>query len=162
MITWFFIATWVLLAAAALYVAFDKLCRKGTSFKFNNYPDVVDVPYITMDIQGNLLNLVVDSGCGVSLFGSDVFKDREFMYRKTNSSVHLAAITSDNVKSDLMRIDFNIGKKEVYEDFALCDVNDFGNFERMCGIKVHGILGSSFFDRYKCKIDYSKHRLIIP
>lgn len=156
------ISLWALLASVALCQAFRMLCMKGTRYKFSNFPEVVDVPYITMDVQGNILNLVVDTGCGVSLIGSDVFNSMELMYKNTNSSVHLTAITPDNVQSSLIRVDFNIGKKEVYENFGLCEVSDFGNFEKMYGIKIHGILGSSFLDRYKCKIDYGKHQLVIP
>lgn len=132
------------------------------AYPFQNYGEV-DIPYITLDIQGNLFNMIVDTGCGVSIINEPALNGcDELLYKESKKKVSLSAITSDSVESKGITVSFNIGKKTVTEDFFIHNTEDFGNFSKLYGIEIHGLLGSSFFDANNCKIDYKKHCLIIP
>ena len=158
MITYILITLWVLFLIAVPVVMIFGI--KSTSYKFKHFEDI-EIPYVTMDIQGNLFNMVVDSGCAVSLLNVPSIRGCELMYQKTDKEVALSALTSDRIESRAINVKFNIGKKEVSEDFYLQNHEDFGNFERMHGITIHGLLGSSFFHKNNCKIDFEKHELIV-
>lgn len=133
----------------------------GNTFEFQNF-HTTDIPYVTIDIQGNPLNMIVDTGCGMSILCTQAIADCELLYRNSDRKISLSAITSDKVNSDVITLDFKCGKKDITEDFCINDTPDFGNFYAMYGIRIHGLLGSPFFDKNNCKVDYKHHSLIIP
>lgn len=151
---------WALFICAVLTYIAQQVINGGKSLDFKNF-EAVEIPYVTIDIQGNLMNMVVDTGCAVSLLNIPSISNCELMYKKSGKSVNLSAITSDRVNSDGITIDFNVGKKKVTEDFYLQNTDDFGNFNTIHGITLHGLLGSSFFEKNNCKIDFKTHQLII-
>lgn len=159
MIPYIILSLWALFIVAVLIGA--QKARKCTNFDFQNF-GVTDIPYITLNIQGNLMNMIVDTGCGISMLVVPALKEMELLYKKSSKRVALSAITNDKVNAGAITVDFNIGKKKVTEDFYLQDYEDFGNFQKMYGITVHGLLGTSFFDNNNCRIDYKNHRLIVP
>ena len=136
------------------------LLHSSTTYEFQDFGNI-DIPYITIDIQGNPMNMVVDTGCGVSLLNLQAIKDCELLYRECPRTVSLSAITDDTVHSSGITIDFTVGKKEVSEDFFLRNDEDFGGFMRMYGVQLHGLLGSSFFEKNNCEIDFKNHTLTV-
>lgn len=153
------VCLWILFIIAVIAGLYDLM--KGHSFGFQNFRDI-EIPYVTFDIQGNTVNMVVDTGCAVSMLNKRAIAGFELMYRDSGREVSLSAITEDRVNARGITIDFNIGKTQVSEDFFMQDVDDFGNFEKLHGVTLHGLLGSSFFDKNACKIDFKTHKLIVP
>lgn len=131
---------------------------KTSTYKFKDF-EVTEIPYITMDIQGNLFNMVVDTGCAVSLLNVPSLKGCELLYKDINKAIDLSAVTSDKIEARGINIKFDIGKKEISEDFYLQNHEDFANFNKMHGITIHGLLGSSFFHNNNCRINYKNHQL---
>lgn len=150
------ILLWALLSLAVLAVS--KKYSNGVSHKFQNFGEV-DIPYVTMNIQGNPMNMIVDTGCGVSMLNLPSLKGCELMCKLTNKAISLSALTSDKVEARAMNVEFNVGKKKISEDFFMQEHEDFGNFNRMYGINIHGLLGSSFFSKNNCNIDFKTHTL---
>lgn len=160
MITNILLLLWILfLLATPAVVLYNKYCLK-TSFAFQNFK-ITEIPYIVLDIQGNQLNMIVDTGCGISMINQQTIEEYNLLCTDSGKSVSLSAVTSDQITANAVTIEFNIGNNEFKEDFFVHNTEDFGNFQAMHGIKIHGLLGSSFFDNYNCKIDYKKHSLII-
>lgn len=132
--------------------------HKGSRYSFQNY-NTVDIPYISLDIQGVLLNMIVDSGGAVSIITENAL--HQLSYEESKRQVNLNAITGENVPSKMVTIPVNISGKEVKEDFVVHPVSDFGGFEVMYGITIHGLLGNEFFEKTGCKIDYKKHTVTL-
>lgn len=156
MITYILLILWALFIVAVLTILFQKI----SAFEFKDFEDT-EIPYITMDIQGNMFNMIVDTGCAVSMLNIPAINKCELLYQKTDKEVSLAALTDDSLESKAINVKFNIGKKEVSEDFYLQNHEDFANFNKWHNIEIHGLLGSSFFDKNNCKIDYGNHSLTI-
>lgn len=161
MITYIILTLWALFIGIVLTIFVQRFLFGNISYDFQNF-GAIDIPYVTLDIQGNPMNMIVDTGCGISMLAVPAIKNFELLYKKSNRRVALSAITSDKVEAGAITIDFNIGKHNVSEDFFLQDVEDFGNFKKMYGIEMHGLLGSSFFDANNCKIDFKTHTLEFP
>lgn len=160
MIGYVLLSLWALFIIVCLVEIAKKIVWKRRVFEFQNYNDV-DIPFVTLNIQGNLMNMIVDTGCGVSILNEAAIKNCELLYRNSDRKVSLSAMTDESVEMGAKKISFNIGKKEVTEDFFIHNVSDFGNFNSMYGIECHGLLGSSFFNNYNCKIDFKKHTLTV-
>lgn len=157
MIETILILLWILFIAVSLWVAFH--CINKHTYEFQHF-NRVDIPYITIDIQGNLLNMIVDTGCGISIIRKDVLSELE--YETSPRNLSLAALTSDSLSSNTVSIPFNIGKKEFTEDFVVYPETDLANFQSQYGITMHGLLGTEFFKATKCQIDFVNHSVIFP
>lgn len=160
MIGYVLLSLWALFIIVCLVEIAKKIVWKRRIFEFQEF-DNVDIPFVTINIQGNLMNMIVDTGCGVSMLSESAIKDCELLYRNSDRKVSLSAVTNESVEMNAKKISFNIGKKEVTEDFFIHSADDFGNFRAQYGIECHGLLGSSFFNNYNCKIDYKKHTLTV-
>lgn len=159
MITIVLILLWVLLMVAVLIALYRRVYCSNV-YEFKDY-EKTEIPYVTVDIQGNPMNMVVDTGCAVSLLNIPSISNCELLYRKSNNQVTLSAVTSEGLNAGGILVDFVIGKKKVTEEFFLHDTEDFANFNRMHGIHLHGLLGCSFFEKNNCSVDFKKHRLIV-
>lgn len=157
MITYSLLTLWglFLIAICVIVLGYERV-----SYAFQGF-DEAEIPYITIDIQGNQLNMIVDSACAVSMLNPKALTDCELLYKPTDKNVSLSAMTSDSIKARAITVEFNIGKKEVSEDFYLHATDDFANFGSWHNVVIHGLLGSSFFDKNKCSIDYESHSLIV-
>lgn len=155
-----FVVLWIALIIALLVVLFKyAYSRPSAIFLFQN-ENKTDVKYITIGIQDQQLNLLVDTGCGISIISSKVAATLK--HQKSPRKINLSALTPDSLASNVVSIPIVLGNKTITEDFALYDEDDIANFEALYGITLHGILGAEFFEKTNCKIDYKKHCLIIP
>lgn len=158
-----FILILVVIAAAIsvlLHIMVTKFDVKtpGHVFGFEGFKRV-DIPYIIVEVKGKKLNMIVDTGCGVSIITKDTLN--EVPHQECNRAVSLEALTSDSLDSGMVTIPVTVGNKEIMEDFAVCEHSDIGNFKAHCGITMHGILGNEFMEKTKCKIDYNKHTVTL-
>lgn len=153
------IILWLALVACVIYgfyVFLNK--RKGYVLEFQNYGKV-DIPYVTINMQGMPFNMIVDSGCGISIISSSVLSQLEF--EESLRKLSLSAITDDSIKSGVVRIPIEINGRTIQEDFGIYPECDIANFGVLYGITMHGILGNEFLDKTRCKIDFSKHTVTL-
>lgn len=158
MLTNIAIILWIafILFAVAVYI---KSFNRGISYEFQEYTKT-DIPYITIDVQGKLLNIIVDTGCSISIIKEEALKDLH--YEISKRKVNLAALTTDSIASDVVKIPFTINNREYIEDFVVYGEGDIANFEVKYGIIIHAIFSKEFFDKTGCKIDFKNHSVIFP
>ena len=149
---------WILLLVVSIALIIKTTVVKGKIYEFQSGKKP-DIPYITLDIQGKSLNMVVDSGCGISI----ITKEALDMLNYTNGdrNINLSAITSDSVSSTTVNIPFTLNGKDFEESFVVHDAEDFANFQASYGIKLHGLLGNEFLEHGNCKIDYQTHTVTV-
>ena len=149
---------WGLFLILILSVPFRKMFGHSYIYYFQDF-DKTDIPYITMDVQGMLLNFLVDTGCGVSIITKSVLDN--ISYEDSVRQVQLEALTSDSLHSGMVTIPITVNGKQLEEDFVLYDKDDIANFQAHYGITIHGILGNEFLNKTGCHIDYKKHTVTI-
>ena len=155
-----FIFLWIALIIGLVIVLFKyAYSRPNAVFLFQN-ENKTDIKYITIGVQDQQLNMLVDTGCGISIIRSDVAQT--LRHSRSPRKINLQALTPDSLASDVVTIPITVGNKEIAEDFATYNEKDIANFEALYGITLHGILGAEFFEKTNCQIDYKKHCLIIP
>ena len=152
------ILLWSLFLLLLLFLMLRKLAKYSYVFQFQDF-DKADIPYIAMEVQGIMLNFIVDTGCGVSLISKSVLDS--ISYEDSVRQVQLEALTPDSLHSGMVTIPITINGEQLEEDFVLYDKDDIANFQAHYGIIIHGILGNVFLDKTGCKIDYKKHTVTI-
>jgi len=153
----------VLIALGAIIYAGTYVIKyilgQSDTILFQNFPRT-DVPYVTLNIQGKLLNMIVDTGCGISILSKDALKDLK--YEESPRKINLNSLTPSSLVTEVVTVPFIIGGKEIKEDFSVYSQDDIGCFGANYGVVMHGLLGNEFFAKTKCKIDFKKNSLIIP
>lgn len=149
---------WLLIIAGAVAAIISFFRKRRKVLEFQNYGKV-DIPYVVIEIQGIPFNMIVDTGCGISIMSSEALQILEF--KESQRKISLSAITDDAIRSGVVTVPIEINGKTIEEDFAVYPDNNIGNFNTMYGITIHGILGNEFLGKMNCKIDYNKHVIVL-
>lgn len=132
--------------------------EKKKKYDFLNY-NIVDIPYVSLDIQGHNLNMIVDTGCGSSILHKSSVEEFGIKYTETNKRTTLSALTHETIDTPNIFVDYNLLDERVRDEFILYDAKEFGNFNTLYGIQLHGLLGNDFFNAHKCSVDFENHTL---
>lgn len=147
---------WLLLILGILVMVVEKLRAPKTVLQFQNF-GIVDVPYVTINIQGVPLNMLVDTGCGISVIQKNMLE--QLSWEESKRKVDLEALTPEKMPTTTISIPFTVNGREITDSFVVHEYEDLGNFQRNYGIALHGILGTEFLGKVNCKIDFRKHTI---
>lgn len=150
------IALWFIFILLLIVVTI-KRSNGGLIYQFQEI-ERTEIPYITINIQGISLNMIIDTGAAMSILVANVAQKLNFDV--SNRTAELSALTTDSIKSTIISVPMTVNGIHIREDFALYEECDIGNFQRR-GIQIHGILSNTFLEKVKGHIDYNKHVLII-
>lgn len=130
-----------------------KRTKRKKKISFKETIALTDLPIVTFYNNGNKLNFILDTGSNRSVLNSeelDICKYRKL--HGTNSLHGVDGITREvsNIELTLMYDD-----KEYVDIFQVTDLSDALNklFEDT-GIKIHGVLGNTFFTKYRSCVDF--------
>jgi hypothetical protein len=144
----------VIVAIAAVFLIYMVHTEYGrVKYNFESL-EKVDLPYISIDIQGKKFNMVTDSAASVSIIKKEALKELQF--ENSPRKINLAAITNDSITSSVVSVPITLNNEEIKIDFVVYDGIDIADFEKKYGITLHGILGVEFFKKTKGKLDFGK------
>lgn len=155
-----FFTLWTLLVVAVSMLFLYYFTNRGMKYDFQHY-DELEMPYVTVNIQDIPMNLLIDTGCTISMLNKPSFENHELLYQDTGKRLALTAVTSQEVVSNTIIIKYNIGKKEVEDEFFVRNEKDFAGYQKKHNITIDGLIGAAFLDKYNCVVDFRKHKLII-
>ena len=139
------------------YIA-RKHVDKTAKYSFQSW-EKSDLPFISIDVQGHLLNMITDSAAAVSIIRKDSLQGLQ--YEPSSRSVNLAALTDESVNSSVVAIPISVNGKEIKTDFVVYDSDDIACF-RKHGIIMDGLLGVEFFKATKGMIDFQNQTVKFP
>lgn len=145
----------IIIVLIIISIAVKRHIVKGHStVSFAEAMDLVDLPIITVQNNNTKINLLLDTGSNSSYISPGVLNSLKYdEIDLTNTTVGFGG-SSIHSKGCNMKIKY---KKLTFEDtFIIMQSDDvFTAIKQECGVQVHGILGSKFFDRYSYVIDFS-------
>lgn len=122
---------------------------------FREAMDLVDLPIVTFYNEGAKFNFILDSGASLSVINSSIIDS--FPHTKSDYSGTLFGMEGNKV--DVSYIEASIKHKDTTYDevFQVVDMSaPFGTLKEDFGVNVHGILGNSFFKKYKYILDFDE------
>lgn len=149
---------WAVFLLSIVSLMLWRACSRNPQYIFQQYGPV-DIPYVTINIQGNELNLIVDSGCGTSILNKPAIDKFGIDYKNLNKGYSITALTEEKMDINCILVEYELHGKTVTDEFSVYNTPDFGNFMRMYGIEIHGLLGTNFFDAHSCTLDFKEHCL---
>lgn len=145
----------IVISLIIISIAVKRHITKGNStVSFQEAMDLVDLPIITVQNNNTKINLLLDTGSNSSYISPGILNLLKYdEIDLTNTTVGFGG-SSTHSKGCNMKIKY---KKLTFEDtFIIMQSDDvFTAIKQECGVQVHGILGSKFFDRYSYVIDFS-------
>lgn len=141
---------------ALIVAGFVDLLRKTPhNMSFKESMDLCDLPVVTFMNNNKRFNFLLDTGSSKSVIDSNALKD--LAYNETNKVGEIFGV--DGNKRDIRFIKCSVSYKNVdyEEEFQVLDMSaPFGNVKSDYGVTLHGILSSTFFQKYKYVLDFAE------
>lgn len=150
-----FIIVLVSICATLAHFVCDKRKPNLNKISFRETMDLCDLPIVTFINNGNKFNFLLDTGASKSVINTEILQSMS--YKETNNSGNIYGLDGKKYETSYVNVLLNYRGKEYEEEFQVLDMSaPFGNLKNDFGINVHGILSSSFFEKYRYILDYSE------
>ena len=147
----------ILVSACAILAHFvcDKRKPNLNKMSFRETMDLCDLPIVTFLNNGNKFNFLLDTGASKSVINTEVLQSMS--YKEANISGNVYGLDGKKYETSYVNVFLNYRGREYEEEFQVLDMSaPFGNLKSDFGINVHGILSSSFFEKYRYILDYNE------
>lgn len=129
--------------------------KDKTKISFKEGLDLTELPIVTFYQGDKKLHFLLDTGSNISYINKDVLN--EIKVEDLNSSSSTFGVEGNGVETHHYRIVIGYKDQKFTEDFGAIDFSAaFGAIERESGIKLHGIIGNRFFEKYKYILDFKE------
>lgn len=150
-----FIIILVSICTTLAHFVCDKRKPNLNKMSFRETMDLCDLPIVTFINNGNKFNFLLDTGASKSVINTEVLQSMS--YKETNNSGKIYGLDGKRYETSYVNILLNYRGREYEEEFQVLDMSaPFGNLKNDFGINVHGILSSSFFEKYRYILDYNE------
>lgn len=129
--------------------------KENTKISFKEGLDLTELPIATFNCNGNKLHFLLDTGSNISYIDKRVLKT--LPHESTNTKSNTIGVEGSGVNTYHYKVTIGYKDNEFTEEFGAIDfTNSFDIIEKESGIKLHGILGSRFFEKYKYILDFKE------
>lgn len=146
----------LLICVLGVIIAYKYYNDKTISIPFKESIDLINLPIVTFVNNNVKLHFLLDTGSDDSYINVDVLDKLEV---KKYYNVKREIITGNgSIASSRIAVMDIYYKEQCFENaFIVSDMGEaFDAATGSSGIKIHGILGSIFFAKYKYVLDYMK------
>lgn len=148
----------LLVGIAALVAHFVDLARKRTQYdrmSFRETMDLCELPIITLMNNGHKLNFLLDTGASKSVIHSGALEGLN--YDKSDKIGDIYGIDGKRQNISFINMPIAYKGKDYYEEFQVVDMSiSFNNLKSDFGVNLHGILSSTFFQKYRYVLNFDE------
>lgn len=149
------ISTIEVVLIGSVVVLLKRTVRKN-KISFQETLALTDLPIVTFYNNGRKLNFILDTGANES-----VLNERELSscsYTLVNEKRNLMGIDGNNRSIDnLVSLKLTRGVQQFLEKFQVSNLSPvLDNIRKTCGVEVHGLIGNTFFTKYKYILDFDE------
>lgn len=131
----------------------SKIVRDRMSFR--ETMDLCSLPIITFINNDKKVNFLLDTGATTSIIDKNVLHDLK--YDELSKIGDIYGMEGNIQETPFIAMSL-IYKDKIYEDeFQVVDMSGpFGNLKADYGVNIHGVLSSTFFQKYKYILDFEE------
>ena len=131
--------------------------KRFPSIAFDSIYESLELPIITLSNNGKEFNFLVDTGANRSIFDSAFIED--LLYEPIQNMQGTMYGLDGNVRTiEYIRIILSKGNDQFLDVFQLTDLQStFNRIQQDYGMTIHGVLGNSFLNKYRCIIEYNNY-----
>lgn len=147
----------LLICIAGIIIAYNYYKPTGiTSIPFKESIDLINLPIVTFVNNNVKLHFLLDTGSDDSYINIDVL-DKLVVKKSYNVKRDIVTGNGSISSSQIVLMDISYREQCFENAFIVSDMGEaFDAATGASGIKIHGILGSIFFAKYKYVLDYMK------
>lgn len=131
---------------------------------FGGSVDLTGMPIITMNSNNHVLYMLLDSGCSMNAIDKSIVKHIDSAIVNNTEKKVAIAMNGAVVYDGMSKVTLSCYDKYFSDYFAITDFSVVNRkLEERYGkkFKIDGILGVSFFNKYKYILDFNKNFLYI-
>ena len=167
-IKWNSLAPILLLMICILIVVTIVIYKKRNTMSFtvpfDGSVDLTGMPIITMNSNNHVLYMLLDSGCSMNAIDKSIVTHIDSAMVKNNEKKVAIAMNGTIVYDKMSKVTLSCCNKYFSDYFVITDFSIVNKkLEERYGkkFKIDGILGVSFFNKYKYILDFNKNFLYI-
>lgn len=146
----------IIAIGASVCLINEKLKRdRRLTIPFKESMDLLSMPIITFENNGNKLHFLLDTGSNNSLIDADCLENLEIIAKRNIQEVMVTAGNSVPLMGEII-MDISYLEIPFKEKFTVTSLSKQFDEAFEGKIKVHGIIGSKFLRRNKCILDFEK------
>ena len=133
-----------------------KRTARNNKISFQETLALTDLPIVTFYNNGRKLNFILDTGASESVINECELSS--CLYEKVDEKRKLMGIDGNNRTVDnMVSLKLVRGIQEFSEKFQVSNLSQVTTAIRnTCGVEVHGIIGNTFFTKYKYILDFDE------
>lgn len=129
--------------------------KEKTKISFKEGLDLTELPIVTFNHKDSKLHFLLDTGSNISYIDTSVLPSIEA--RDLNASSSTFGVEGKGIDTHHYMIEIGYKDQKFDEEFGAVDLSSaFGAIEKASGIKLHGIIGNRFFEKYKYILDFKE------
>lgn len=142
----------VILIVGIVFILSNRHKENSVSFRESIYS--TNLPIVTFYNKERELNFILDTGANQSVINRHILEKCTF--EKSNEFRKVMGIEGvGKIESCLVDMVLTRDGRDFNERFQVSDLSAALNeFKKVYDIEVHGFLGSTFFVKYKCVLDF--------
>lgn len=118
----------------------------------------VNLPIVTFKNNNKTFHFLIDTGADNSIINSNDIEQFNYQLLE-NVSGSVYGMEGNALPAKLVRVNLTHDKLCFEEIFQVVEIKGFSSFEENTGIRLSGILGSNFLNRYDFVLNY-KHLIL--
>lgn len=140
---------------AIRYVETKALKKANSRMSFKESLDLVGLPIITFCQGENKYHFILDTGAALSVVNEGAIKN--FSYESLPKKGTNYGIDGNILNTSFIKAYIEYKDNKFEEEFQVLDLTSaFNNIKQDYGVTVTGILGNSFFTKYKYILDFKE------
>lgn len=129
--------------------------KEQTKISFKEGLDLTELPIVTFYQGEKKLHFLLDTGSNISYINKCVLSELESTDLDTASNTF--GVEGKGIETHHYLIEIGYKNQKFKEQFGAVDLTEaFKAIESSSGVKLHGILGNKFFEKYKYVIDFKE------
>ena len=128
--------------------------RQNSRISLKESVDLAGIPIATFICGDNKLNFLLDTGSSIS------FINKEIINLIPHEKIHATSTVTglgDSMESEHCKVKLQYKNMTFEDTFGVIDLSSaFNSVKKESGINLHGILGVSFFEKYKYILDFDE------
>lgn len=130
--------------------------RNRTAVSFFETLNLVGLPIITVNNNGHKLNFLLDTGSNTSYINESCIENLD--YQKTDEKGKIVGMNGSVSAGEFIEMDISYRDNHFNETFLTANLNElFAKIRANNGVELHGLIGVSFFDKYKYILNFKEY-----
>jgi len=129
--------------------------KQYNKISFKETLALTDLPIVTFINNNNRLHFVLDTGSNRSIINARELESCKYVKLEGTNKVH----GMDGISREVMNVKMSLlYNDKMFEDiFQVTDMSGaFDSWTNETGVTIHGILGNTFFTKYRYLIDFDE------